>query len=653
MCGIFLLFKLENISNNDYQTLMKIKSYCETFQDEAKSSSDNETYDSDFISYSDFVNESIGPLVDVIKKRGPDYFNFVKISSKGQISICEKVENFSNLFKIITDDEKLVMMSSVLSLRGVMTDITPQPLFDSKTGNILQYTGEIFSIFESNYDIYKQNDGLILQEILSYFSLDFYSSNNKSNSLYSDYLFDLLSRVESDHAFVYTDLLNQKIILNRDMFGKRSLILIFLKKENLFIITSVLTQSFCKLHPGDVEIIEVPANSLIIFDLISNQKINFFLNNKIPYPHMMRFKNSISFNQNSFSTKELSIPEICESVFCFLNKAVFKRVCNLPQIVKEDSNKCSIAVLFSGGIDSLLLAYLTAINTPNFTQIDLINLAFDRDAPDRNSGLISYYELISLLPDKKISLVLVDKNYEKDVEPLKEDTMSLIYPKNTHMDFNIATALSLATRLEGFKIQPELFKSYMIDFTNNIDISLSKIDDKNPNNNMISKKINNVDYTNFKEKILYKSESKIVLSGLGADEFFGGYARYKSAYLKGGADRLKEEMKKDIDRIWTRNFGRDDRACSHNGIELRFPYFDCDLLSFLSQEDDITKITDFTMPRGEGEKQVLRKICFNLGFKLSHLFEKRAIQFGTKLAKETNLKKYGSNRKANGKAQYK
>ncbi len=59
MCGIFLLFKLENISNNDYQTLMKIKSYCETFQDEAKSSSDNETYDSYFISYSDFVNEII------------------------------------------------------------------------------------------------------------------------------------------------------------------------------------------------------------------------------------------------------------------------------------------------------------------------------------------------------------------------------------------------------------------------------------------------------------------------------------------------------------------------------------------------------------------------------------------------------------------
>ena len=42
-----------------------------------------------------------------------------------------------------------------------------------------------------------------------------------------------------------------------------------------------------------------------------------------------------------------------------------------------------------------------------------------------------------------------------------------------------------------------------------------------------------------------------------------------------------------------------------------------------------------------------------IGFEKCYMFEKRAIQFGTKLAHETNKKKYGSNRKANGKAQFK
>ena len=38
--------------------------------------------------------------------------------------------------------------------------------------------------------------------------------------------------------------------------------------------------------------------------------------------------------------------------------------------------------------------------------------------------------------------------------------------------------------------------------------------------------------------------------------------------------------------------------------------------------------------------------------KLCYKFEKRAIQFGTKIAHQTNIHKYGSNNKANGKAQF-
>ena len=80
---------------------------------------------------------------------------------------------------------------------------------------------------------------------------------------------------------------------------------------------------------------------------------------------------------------------------------------------------------------------------------------------------------------------------------------------------------------------------------------------------------------------IINSNSKVVFSGLGADEIFGGYSRYKTAFLRGGVSEMESEMSLDIDRIWHRNMGRDDRVISSNGKEARFPYLDIDLLMFM------------------------------------------------------------------------
>ena len=148
-----------------------------------------------------------------------------------------------------------------------------------------------------------------------------------------------------------------------------------------------------------------------------------------------------------------------------------------------------------------------------------------------------------------------------------------------------------------------------------------------------------------------KLESKVIFSGLGADEVFGGYARYRTAYLRGGAEEMEDEMSLDIDRIWHRNMGRDDRVISSTGKEARFPYLDVDLLRFLRTHCPTENLCDWNDFRGKGDKRLLRLLAekhFNL--KITSGFEKRAIQFGTKIAKKTNILKFGSNRKANGKA---
>ena len=62
---------------------------------------------------------------------------------------------------------------------------------------------------------------------------------------------------------------------------------------------------------------------------------------------------------------------------------------------------------------------------------------------------------------------------------------------------------------------------------------------------------------------------------------WAGYSRYKTALLKGGVDGLHTEMSLDLDRLWHRNMGRDDRAISHNGKEARYPFLDIDLQTYL------------------------------------------------------------------------
>lgn len=148
----------------------------------------------------------------------------------------------------------------------------------------------------------------------------------------------------------------------------------------------------------------------------------------------------------------------------------------------------------------------------------------------------------------------------------------------------------------------------------------------------------------------FQTSAKVLLSGLGADEVFGGYARYNTA-AKRSMQALQDEISLDLDRLWERNFGRDDRVISCNGKECRYPFLDKQVIATAGQIP-IDFICDFTMHRGMGEKRILRQIAKNMGLDLVQHFEKRAIQFGTKIAKISNKAKFGSNRKANGIAQY-
>lgn len=95
---------------------------------------------------------------------------------------------------------------------------------------------------------------------------------------------------------------------------------------------------------------------------------------------------------------------------------------------------------------------------------------------------------------------------------------------------------------------------------------------------------------------------------------------------RGGAEEMEREMAMDLDRLWHRNMGRDDRAISFNGKEARFPFLDKRLMEYLRDNVPTEDLCDFKDFRGQGDKKLLREVareCFGLRF--ADKFEKRAI----------------------------
>lgn len=76
----------------------------------------------------------------------------------------------------------------------------------------------------------------------------------------------------------------------------------------------------------------------------------------------------------------------------------------------------------------------------------------------------------------------------------------------------------------------------------------------------------------------YVSGARVVLLGHGADEVFGGYGRYRTRFREEGWGGLAGEMGKDMQRLWRRNLGRDDRVTADISRESRHPFLDENLL---------------------------------------------------------------------------
>lgn len=525
----------------------------------------------------------------------------------------------------------LRLKASVLHLRG--KELTKQPLFANN--NILLFNGQIYKY--SNY----QPTGPDSDTSFLFSKLNDLKTKEE--------ICRQLCEIDGPYAFIYWCENLNTLFYGRDVFGRRSLCQLLEESGSPLIISSVGIQDDClsrgrtwaEVDCSGIHCLEFGSGevqrSKFLWDIdriypptqkcskpLSRCDIPFY---PIPIPLLKPLNNHLMHHieqpTSAIITASIGFERVLLSAV--KKRAMFNQdACLECRQLKKPIQLCDhsrIALAFSGGIDSTLLALMLDRAIEPSQTIDLINVAFKDNSPDRIAAGQAFKEICDLRPGRNWRLVLSDVSISSLKSKRQNVIRHLILPCNTVIDDSLGCALWFVSQGKGraldskqeplrdklnFEKVLEQFLRYEIDCSQEINHG------------------NSIYYD-------YKSPASQLFLGMGIDEQLGGYRSHQFAWREEGEIGVLREISFQMRRISSRNLGRDDRTCSHHGRDIKTPFLDFDLISYLNELPIESKLN--LHPGSElGNKQILRYVGVSLGLKGTSSREKRAMQFGTRIA---------------------
>lgn len=477
-------------------------------------------------------------MMKSMNKRGPDGTG---------LFIDNKLYQYESPEKILCNspNTKLALGHNRLAIVGDRQHIQPFQSCDGKL--VLEHNGEIY-----NYKILKERlkkehhfvsntDSEVLVHLLEHY----YKETGFSDLLKA--IRKTVEDIDGIYALAIKDENEDKIYLVRDRLGIRQ---IYYGQNDKVIGFASERKGLWQIGIKEPTFSLLPGHCVILSDKISSPI-------KISDP-------PINYsNEPTFSNMEEAISSYKDALY--------------NSIKKRSQDLSRIGIIFSGGIDSVLIAKITKEMVPHVTCYT---------SGIAGSDDIKFSKLIADELDLDLKINELDV---KDIENMLPNILNIIETNNStqaEVSIPIFGALNLAA----------------------------------------------------------KDGLRVVFTGQGADELFGGYSWYFKIVSKYGYSKLKEYMIQDLLLLYKETLEREDKLAMANSIEMREPFLDSDVVKTATSINMNLNIFNNNDIFG---KRVHRELAIRVGIPKDIAYrEKQAAQHGagihgilTKIAEKNGFNK--------------
>ena len=454
-----------------------------------------------------FNKELLISVLDSIKHRGEDYSD-IFIDEDNKIGLGH---NLLSIFNLINENNEISDNLEENKQPIILNDL------------VLVFNGEIYNFSKLEDFLKENNENYIKSESdsqLLIHLIDYYYNSLESEGLLNS-VKSVLDQLDGDYSFAVYDRKNDDLAICRDPIGVKPLFYGIDEEKGLKAFASE-KKALWKSGLSEKNIHDLSPGSILynwkLMDLEDN------LINKIINTDFKEIKSSYNEYKDYLETKD-SYQVYKELLIDDLYSAVEKRVENIV----------NVGLIFSGGVDSTILAVL-----------------LKKIAEERENKLINHENITSYAKPLNIILYSVGVENSQDIKFSEEIAKDLNLP----------------------------LKTIIID-ENTVKESIKPVLTAIEDDNVMKLGVGMTIY--LAAKAMKEDGIKVALSGQGADELFGGYNRYLKHFeentLFDAYFDLDEEIFHDIANMYHVNLERDDAVSMANGVELRVPFLDNEIIN--------------------------------------------------------------------------